>query len=496
MLLWDGQMVPYFHKRFFDKQERKREKEKETLMSHFSEMPIWLRAIYVVGTMAAIWLVAWFAGNGMNWTNQTTKKELSFGDKLWRICLLIIITALLIWGVYWLVSFVFAVPIVEKSQFSANIIDENRITTVNWTKFFWRLGLSMMLVVFFGLSNNGLKNLFIDKRYFAKDKSDTQPSTIASFVGLTLAAVGGLMIVWLIGSWFIWGLVLICAWVLSGIVVVPLNEVFVPSMFNDPLRDNSDALSRARVVKILRTGISWSFRPLWLLGYQLIRLRNDLEVINAHIIPAKLSTKAPITSDPGPRVTVTYNEKWQYNEYPNAFLHLSPEDQTALQTAILSATDAYTQSYVQTVIYQNLETWRPQENDEFFRGLRELLKSFGVLLRKFQIVNIESEVEKSTDALAEERVQQQIADLRVDQENARRLRVADTANQALKIRVDGVLQTMGINPASATPAQREQALVQLRANEIASKDYLIPPGAQSGAGVNLLVQAPSSPSRR
>ena len=450
-------------------------------MSHLSEMALWLRAIYVLSTMGVLALIAWRGSIDITWKD-SKGVNISAGAKALRFGFLAVVVLVALWGLYWLLGFLVAEPVVVTDATS-----QTQEHVFNWTKLYWRLGLSVVVGVLFWLGTRGFENLFIDKRYFAKPGA--QPSATASLCGLILTAICGLMSIWLFGMWFIWTPLLICALVLSNIVVVPLNEILVPSMFNNPLRDNSDT-----VVKILRTGIYLGSRPLWMLGYQLIRLRNDLEVINAHVIPAKLSTKVLGTTDPGPRVTVTYNEELQYNEYPNAFLHISPEDQVALQTAILTATDAYTQAYVQTVVYQDLETWRPKENDEFFKGLRELLKSFGVLLRKFQIVNIESEVESVTDALAEERVKQQIENLKIEQANARQLSIAENANKALDLRVVGALKTMGLEPSTATLEQREQALTQLRANEIAGKDYLVPPGASSG--INLLVQDPSSPPRR
>lgn len=358
-----------------------------------------------------------------------------------------------------------------------------------------RLGLTVITGILFWRAKAGLQRLFIDELHL--EKPAEAPSTTASFSGLVLITIGGLMIIWLPAMWLLALTVLAAGYALSGSGAGRANEVLVPTMFNEWLRATGDEVSRMRVLQMLRAGFIWIPIPWWLLGFQFTRIRNDHEVVNAHVTP-EVSTKGE-GENPGALAKVISNTTWRYGEWPYAFLKLSPQDKEKLQEAVLSAVDAFVQIYASRMSYQEVEAWKFAIDPTFFKELRKRLRVLGVELLSFEVVNVQSNLDRETDKLATEQVTQDIENLRTKERNQRAIDTAEANSKALKMRLDGFLRVLGHDPTNASQEQRQQAMKEMQRVSIADNpNYLMPPNLSGTAsapttGLGLSVMVPNQP---
>lgn len=358
-----------------------------------------------------------------------------------------------------------------------------------------RLGLTVVTGILFWLAKAGLQKLFIDELHL--EKPPAPPSTTASFAGLTLVTTGGLMVIWLPAMWLLALPVLAAGYALSGSGACRANEVLVITMFNDWLLATGDEVSRMRVVQILRAGFIWIPIPWWLLGFQFTRIRNDHEVVNAHVTP-EVSTKGE-GENPGALAKLISNITWRYGEWPYPFLKLSPEDKEKLQEAVLSAVDAFVQIYASRMSYQEVEAWKFAIDPTFFKELRKRLRLLGFELASFEVVNVQSNLDKETDKLATQQVTEDIENLKTKERNKRAIKTAKANSEALKMRLDGFLRVLGYDPLTATAAERQQAMKEMQRVSIADNpNYLMPPNLSGTAsppatGLGLSVMVPNQP---
>jgi len=257
------------------KARKKSIKTEDGTMSHLSEMPIWIRLLYVVALIAgisySIRFVVWFGSKGMTWTtDDKTKKSLGTGAKLWRICVLIVVAALLIWGVFWFVnwlaSLVFTAPVVATDTTS-----QTQEHGFQWRSWPWiRMALTAIIVaVFIGPFQKAWKASFFRDQRLPSDKTlaiwvGSYWPAVISVIGCVLCA---LAMIWIYSWHFYVALIVLVALFFSwklGSMSMPENTqrwipVFMGSHFMLPGKAGSKLLPDKKDSEVIKTHGLWFF---------------------------------------------------------------------------------------------------------------------------------------------------------------------------------------------------------------------------------------------
>lgn len=350
--------------------------------------------LVIAPVMAIIGITIWFGAKGLNWAqvkNSSAKNQ--------RIGLLVLGALALMITYFLIISWLQVNPEdMKKTQESAG-------------GEMWRIGLTLVLGVIWGLLFYRVKSGKYIKSVKVEGLNFSKAFTFASLVVLMLS---GLCSIWLTAWWPLSCVLLVVAWLLGGMVEVPLKERWLPTWFGKPTEISYR--QPPRNLHFLSNGLNFLTVPVYCWGFALMRVPYAVsEIVNITTdIPTKESPRGPDNpSITGPVVKVKFRLIYRLNYAPGIFINLEDKEQVGVETIITDIAMGWIASVARLKTYQGMIDWRARINsknpevDEAGDKVPDLedlgqsiMQRTGAELMDFQVMDVDSPIEAAQNELA------------------------------------------------------------------------------------------------